>query len=229
MEVLKLPHKQTSYPTIVKKSIEVRLEKTLTQVRWSLMDKDKKDLSEEAERELLAAKEIYDHNNKTLDLAKKRPTAFKTVPSYKIPEPGKGKDEEYLQIVRSEVLSTAIEYLDKNTDDKGNLKTSNLTQDQNKGIQDLKKLINDKKAVVTITDKSGKLTVDSVKNYEVAMENHIKNDEVIDEPTKDKLEKECSDTVAQLVRIFNISGNHDRAREKASVISKNTPAPPSTS
>ncbi len=110
---LTLPHKFKVHKPINMKEIENKLEKTLTQARWALMNPGDKDLSEEARADEVRSRSVYDVASKTLDFTSLRPTELKTCPRYNIPEPNNSKEEEALQVIRSTVMDTAFEYITK--------------------------------------------------------------------------------------------------------------------
>ena len=225
---LTLPHKFKMYGPIDVRGFENRLEKTLTQIRWELMKNEREEgerVSDEEQISEKIARTIYDHENRSLNFTKLRPTDMKTCPRSFVPEPKDNKEEEKLQIIRSSLMNVAEEYIAKETL-KGKPKTMNAGKDVMKGVKEIKRLIDNKEAIVTITDKSGRMTIDTPENYNIAMKRHLKEDPIITHKEKDRLEKQCSITAGHMVKVFNISRDTDQSRTKQAMTSSHTPAPP---
>ena len=190
--------------------------------------KQEKDRSDEDRAGERLDRAVYDYRTKTIDYTKMRPTDLKTCPRSKIPEPNDSKEEERMQVIRASVMEAAQEYILKETI-KGKPKKLNAGKDVMKGIREIKKLVERKEAIVTITDKSGRLTIDTPENYNEAMKVHLKDDPIISHKEKDMLERQCSVTAGHMIKVFNISRDEDQSRTKQAMTSSHTPAPPSTS
>ena len=92
---------------------------------------------------------------------------------------------------KSHMLEKVDEYMRNKCDEKGYPK-SNLTKDEKVGLKELKKKIDDQELVVFKTDKSGKLSVDTVENYKSALEVHTVNDTKTDMGKVEAIEKEMN-------------------------------------
>ena len=75
------------------------------------------------------------------------------------------------------MLKTVDEYMKTSCDKSGKLKSSNLSNSSEKSLKVLKKRISDENLTVYETDKTGRLVVDTLDNYEHKMQKHIINDE----------------------------------------------------
>ena len=167
MKKQRLPPKFAKFPTISIETLEVESEIALTKLRWERMNKEKhpdnkeldpldtdtpaeyaskKVLKEEENRKRqeeeddeLECRQIYDPDTKTLDLRKLRTTDIKTNRSTIMPKSGKA-DEETLLLSRKAVwLRAARKYIEMYCDEKGEVKDTNLTQQEARGIKKLLK------------------------------------------------------------------------------------------
>ena len=75
---------------------------------------------------------------------------------------------------------------------KGNVKPSNLTEEQQQGLSSLKRKKKDHDIVIFETDKSKRFACDSIENYTRLGATHIANDEVVEEETRKQFEKEVN-------------------------------------
>ena len=70
---------------------------------------------------------------------------------------------------------------------KNKVEKANLSKEQKKGLKSLQKKQNEGKIVVFQTDKSGKMSVDTPKNYAEATKPHMENDTIIDQTELKKI------------------------------------------
>ena len=94
------------------------------------------------------------------------------------------------------------------------------------GIREIKERRKSKELVVFTTDKSNRLTADTVKNYEEALEPHVKDDTVINEKKVRQIENEMNNQLRQFNKMFEVGaawGHEDRVTGAS--ISTNVPPP----
>ena len=77
-------------------------------------------------------------------------------------------------------MQVVIDYIKEQMDKSHKHVPGNLTREERRGMKDLKKMVEEKKLVVSKSDKSGVLTLDSVENYIQSLEPHTANDVIID-------------------------------------------------
>ena len=73
------------------------------------------------------------------------------------------------------------EYREKRCNSKGHIRSCNISYTNKNGLKELTKKVKEKEIDVFTTDKSGKLTADSVSNYLDALDKHSGDDIVIDD------------------------------------------------
>ena len=120
-------------------------------------------------------------------------------------------------------------YRAEHCNDKGYPK-SNLETSEKLGIKETKQKIDNKECLISKTDKSNKLSCDSLDNYKSAIEKHTENDNIIDHKTVKSIENKLNDTLKILNGIFNVGSDTDRKNNEDRVhlasISTNVPPPP---
>ena len=144
------------------------------------------------------------------------------------PEHGTLKQEVVIERTKEKLLETVKEYKSKHCNQKGEIQNSNLSAAEKLQLKSLKKDIKDKNIVIFTTDKSGKFTVDSPKNYEKALMKHTtKDEELIEEDKVRKIENKMNQHLKQLSKMFKVGENNDHEHRIAGAnTSTNTEAPP---
>ena len=85
---------------------------------------------------------------------------------------------------------------------------SNLTEEEKLGLKELKALVNNKEAVIFKTDKTSKLSIDTLDNYSEELKVHIENDTVISREECVKIENKMNQSLYCLNQIFNVGSSH---------------------
>ena len=81
--------------------------------------------------------------------------------------------------VKEELLKTVDKFMEEKCDKNGRLKEANFSKKEEKTLKSLKKRISDEELAVYESDKTGKLVVDTLENYEHKMKQHMHNDKVL--------------------------------------------------
>ena len=180
-EAMLLDPKFAVMDNISAEGFELEVQAGLAKLRWHKMKEDRleEDITE-AERERMEkleaeARQIYDHGSKTVDYRKYRATDAPMNATLKLP-PGQSPEYEAgLEIRQQKWMGTATQYIQEFCDDKGRQK-DNLTPAQRRGLKKLQKRVADGEIAVIPTDKSGRMVVMSLEDYERAGEVHTSKD-----------------------------------------------------
>ena len=233
--VLKLSPDHMLYDRIDEKKMEVNIECGLMKARYQIMsDKEKEinnnnpnnptndDTATHDERG-----EVFDFTKKTANYANLRATDLPTVQRLIPPKPASLQKEIAMQSMRDKMLRKVKEYKEKKCHKDGNIKSGNLTKSEAKGLKDIGERIKRKEVVIFETDKSSKFTVDTPNNYKQTIQKHTEGDDIIDEETVRKLEKENNMHLSQLNRMFKVGSNLNHgSRIAGASTSTNVPPPP---
>ena len=121
----------------------------------------------------------HKHSKPGLDLTETRATEWRNVKRVVTRNNNEENEEVRRVFVKEELLKTVDEYMKTSCDKSGKLKSSNLSNSSEKSLKVFKKRISDENLTVYETDKTGKLVVDTLDNYEHKMQKHIVNDEIL--------------------------------------------------
>ena len=215
------------YSKIDMTEMEAEIEKGLAKARYEFMNSEKgktnKDINEQTNIRIVR------ESTNTVDYANMKATDIPTVQRLYPPKPGTIRQEKILENIKMKMLNTVMDYKDKYCDDKGNIKNSNLSNEENDGLKEIKECIKKKEIIVSTTDKSGRFVVDKPKNYENAIEEHTKNDIMIDDNKVKQVEHKLNLHMRQFNKIFQVGttlGQDNKNRVTGATISTNTPPPP---
>ena len=111
----------------------------------------------------------------TIDYSKKRATECKHKTCVKLPGPKSNKKEEGIEYRRVVWKRIYRDFKDQYSDEKG-IQESNLTVEESRGLEKFKKRVADGVLVIVKTDKSGKFSIMSMKEYERAGAVHTRKD-----------------------------------------------------
>ena len=169
-----------------------------------------------------------DNIDKNLKYSNLKATDIPTVQRLHEPKHGTVKQEIVMENTKQKLMACAQMYRDKHCNRKGVLKVDNLSDDERNGLKMIKKEIKDKKVVVFTTDKSGKFTVDTPENYNIAIQQHTQKDKNIDDDEKIKqVENKMNHHMKQFNKMFYVGKNHKQEdRIAGATLSTNVPAPP---
>ena len=121
---------------------------------------------------------VYDNERKSLDMRNIKPTDFKNNKRVVLPD----LDDDTVEIKRNnlknELRQVVMEYKKEHCDKSGNVLDNNLSKTQLKEIKNLKSRMDKEGLVCGETDKTGKMTLDTLENISKKMEKHIKDDKI---------------------------------------------------
>ena len=103
--------------------------------------------------------EIYCREKKIVDMGNRKVTDVRINKRIMLPDPRPAGEEAVLMVRRERLLQVANEYILEKCDKKGNIKDSNFTEEERRGVRKLNKRISNKEIIVRPTDKSHKLRV----------------------------------------------------------------------
>lgn len=193
------------YPRIVLDQIENDLEKCFIKEDW---DEKRKGIEKEKEaRKTENGDEVENEKDlksmKIIDFAHKPSTSWKNNKRIIIPEIDDPEKEIRNNFVKKELLVVAENYIKENCNEKGNLKSGNLSKSQVKALKSLKS--KSKEGVVILeTDKTSKFAVDKVENVESKMSTHIQGDKVMDPAAVTRVENNLNSHTSKLIKIFHM-------------------------
>ena len=117
-------------------------------------------------------------------------------------------------------------YKKEKSDDKGNIRESNLTTEQAKGLRELKEKTK-ADLVVMPTDKTMGLSIETKVSYKQAANEHIKDDEKVSDKVRKHTEAEFNSIGKAMIRFLDVGGarKHDD-RIKEAMLTENVMLPP---
>ena len=170
--------------------------------------------------------EVFNLNEKT-DYANLKATELLTVQRLYPPKPATLNKEVTMQSLKDKMLNKIREYRDKRCNKNGWVKERNISKTESEGIEEIKDKIKKKDIVVFTTDKSKRLTADSVENYSRALDDHVKNDTVIDEKKVRQLEVRMNQHLGHYNKMFKVGATwKHQDRIAGASTSTNVPPPP---
>ena len=124
-----------------------------------------------------STREVFNPETKTLDYRKQKVTDMIDNPRVELPPPRPQKEEDTLAAKELLWQDNIRKYINCNCNEKGDQNNNNLTKAQRRGIAKLKKRTKAGEIVITVTDKSGKMSVSSQENYRLQGAPHTRQDE----------------------------------------------------
>ena len=221
-EVLNLGKKFRLHQKLDSIATKTEIEKGLTIIRWK--EKEKEDAEVEEEEEING--ELFNVERKCVDLSLKKASDMKFNRRLYAPNAAPEKLESNLQQTREALEEVFEMYKKDKADEKGNIRESNLTDDQTKGLQELKQKTKDE-AVIMPTDKTMGLSVETKESYKEAANEHIKDDEKVTEKVRKHTEAEFNSIGKAMIRFLEVGGGrkHDD-RIKEAMLTENVMLPP---
>ena len=214
---------------INKTEIEVEIEKGLAKARYELMSNDEDDNENNCSRDEQNEKGKYikEAIDKSLNYAAMRATDIPTVARLCPPAPSTIKKEKVLEAVKDRLLDTVSKYQNQYCNKSGKIKNQNISKSEENTIKEVKENIKNKDIVVFTTDKSGRFTVDTPKNYTEAVMKHTRNDVQIETERVKQIENKMNQHMKQFNKMFKVGSEHEHERRvEMATHSTNTPAPP---
>ena len=220
-QVLSLGKKYRLYPKLDSIAVKTEIEKGLTIVRWKEQGKDEAGVDDDATESV----EAQNVENKTVDFALTKATDMKYNRQLYAPNAAPDKLEVNLQQTREALEDIHEKYKAERADEKGNIRESNLSKEQVKGLNDLHKKTKED-SVVMPTDKTTGLSIESKESYKAAAEEHIKNDDIVNEKTRKHTEAEFNSIVKAMLRFLRVgAGRKHNDRIKEAILTENVMLP----
>ena len=183
-EILKVHPKFTVFDKVDVVDTEAEIEKSLAKIRWTRIEEDRKRERERSGIQEVNKKETFNVEEKRFDFRGARSTELPFNSRTHIPGAIQRDEETRLQNLRIDLTRIVEEFAETKE-----VALTNLTDEQKKGLAELKKRGKNDEIVVFQTDKSGKLAVDTPENYKETATPHIEGDEVVTEEEYDATEK----------------------------------------
>ena len=124
-----------------------------------------------------------------------KPTDFKNNKRVIIPEANDDVEEIRRNNLKSELRQVVVNYRNEHCDKSGNVFDNNLADTELKDMKNLKNRIKNEGLTCGVTDKSGKLTLDTLDNVSKKMDKHIGEDKVVSHKEVKRIESKLLDRV----------------------------------
>ena len=219
---LTLNPKMMTYSRIDRTNMEVEIEKGIVKQRYENMRKSKQEQEQDEESD----NETFDLEGKVIDYGRCRATDIPTNPRLIMPKPASIREEAAMAEMKERMLEKVSEYIQAKCNEKG-FPESNLSKEEERGVKEVQKKMEMKEIVCFKTDKSGKMSVDSLENYKEALEIHTENDSEVDKNCVEKIETEMNRQRKVFNRMFSVGQDHPRDKDRidSASTSTNVPAP----
>ena len=206
-KVLKLPPKFTTFEQLSKVMMETAVEVLNAKIRMENRARERREgrpWSPDEEYDDILQRTVYDAEDAIMDFAKRRVTDLSFCRRINVPKAQSVPIETVLANIKSEILAEFGEFMSENCDQFGNIRAKNLTGEEISRIKSLKNRVKQGQIMITNTDKSGKLSVNTLDNYIHKMQPHISNEELISWTDKQKIENVLNGHTIQFGRILRI-------------------------
>ena len=225
--VLQLPPKFATYNPVKLAEVKTEIQKCFYKERLNISNQEERNTlgltEKEAEEKEHKEHELFDYETKVINFSKLRPTDLKTNKSIFIPPLAPNKVEIEMAAIEGEIVQTTNHYIQELCDKKGYPKEENLTKENKAGIAELKEECKNG-AVVTTTDKSSKLNLNTLESYEKMGEPHVKEDRIVEDKELKKFENVMNGHAYQLCRILRTCTAWEKgARTKSAMTNHHLP------
>ena len=224
--VLNHPPDHAIYPRLNLEMIETEIDKGNVKCVWSEKNENiekeakNKEAEDDGEHEFSIRQEGYH------DFGKKPSTEWKFNKRVIIPEDLDEENEIRKNFVKNELMNVAKDYIEKNCDEKGNIKNSNFDKQKTQDLKNIKKRLDKDDLTIYTTDKTGKFVIDSLENVKHKMEKHIKSDKIVTKKQIKKVENHINQKTKRWIHILNIGGKvNQMKRTKSNLINKDNQIP----
>ena len=218
--MLNLPPKFATYTRVDPVDVAAQVEKALAKLRWELAKPV--ELDENGEPKAEQREHFYDVSRHKFDFRVMRATEQPFNKSITLPKPAGLNDEIALQDLKNNLSKVTSEYVSK-----PRKATNNLTTEEKVGLRQLTNRVKTGEVVVFQTDKSSRFSVDSIDNYKLACQPHIRGDEAIPMKQYDCIEQHLSAHSVMWSRMLRMGTSLGHAeRFKDNMISKYSPIAP---
>ena len=225
---MKLPPKFAEYVKLDIYNIETEIEKGCTKWRYELMNEDENEGEHEEDTvQNDKSKPVYDIENKKLDMAMVRATDLPTADRVILPGPARDRRKEVMiQLTKEEMMHDVRVYMAMNCLEDGQQKETCLPAGCSRGIKSLQQKSKEGELVIFKTDKSDRMCVDTLDNYDNAMKEHVENDATVTKEEYTKVEEEMNGHAVMWGRMLGVGAAHGhRDRVKKALLSHDSSAP----
>ena len=229
-EFMKLPPKLRGFPDLKIDEVEVETEAVANKKRWGAREVKKN--PQQTTEELRTSRD-NDSDNRQISNGSRvkfsavRATDMKHNKHIEMPDPGDPDEEATIQFQKQETLTATKRYISDNCNSKGSIKgASNLTDDEIKGYKEINEGIKSKGWLLYETDKSGKLCIDTLENYKLAMSKHIEGDQEVTTKKVLSSEKSLNEHARMWTKMVSLGAeNNQQDRCKETLTSRYNPIP----
>ena len=137
-------------------------------------------------------------------MRKRRATDCKTNQRVYLPDPRPAREEAELMVRSQRMEEVMRRYMKEKCNDKGEIVETNLTDQEKRGIKKLLKRVKDGEVVLSQTDKSGKLCLNTMENYISQGRSHINGDREVQWREVQQIQKRITAHARVMVKIFNV-------------------------
>ena len=215
-EILTLPPDYAIFPKVSLEEFDTDMEKCIIKCKWEVNQEQRKseqkkvieEVSEDGSEDDRAhkvvstssgtlfkntsAEKFYDNDTKTLDFRNLKDTDLKNNKRVVLPELDDDPEEIRRNNLKGELRKVVLEYKKNHCDKFGNIHDNNLNKEKLKDIKDLKNRMKTENLACGETDKTGKLTLDTVDNISKKMNKHIKDDKILNAKEVKRLENKVN-------------------------------------
>ena len=206
------------------KKMKEELEVACVKIRWNRMhngykeDKTEEEVASEEDEDIMImeaeTKEIFDPENKKIDMRKRKATDIKTNQRIYLPYPRPASEEAEMMVRKAVLEEVTRKYILNKCNEEGQQKESNLNSQERRGLKKLLKMVQEGKIVVGVTDKSGKLCVSSFESFMRQGKKHVKEDREIGWKEVNEIQKRLSSHTRVIAKVFNIGQNWGEDNER---------------
>ena len=229
-KVLQLHPKFAVAKPINMMEVKTEIQRGFYKQRLNMKNEEERKLVDESEEEFenneIKSHALVDDETKVMNFNNLRPTDLPTNKQVFIPPLASNRVEIQMAAIEAELVQATNDYLRNNCDRKGIPNESNLSSDTAKGIKQTIEMTKNDGVIVTETDKSSKLCLDTIPEYVAMAEPHIRNDKVVSDEKVAAIEKLMNAHSYQLCRIFGVCTAWDSGtRVKSAMTNKSLPPP----
>jgi hypothetical protein len=161
-----------------------------------------------------------------MDFRNIRATQFKNNKRVVLPQPGDDSEEIRRNNLKSELRKVVMKYKNENCDTFGNILDNNLSKTELKELKNLKNRIEKEGLICSQTDKTGRLTLDTLENMTEKMEKHVKNDKVVTEKEVKTIENRLNNHMEWWIKILQPGKNNNQTKRiKSNLVTKDNQIP----
>ena len=210
--------------------VKTEIQRGFYKQRLTMKNEEERELlgesEEEAEKRETNSHALVDEETNIINFNNLRPTDLPTNKQVGVPPLASNKVEIQMAAIEAELVQTTKDYIEKKCDRHGFPNESNLNVEQSKGIKELIEMTKKENVIVTESDKSSKLCLDSLPEYVAMAEPHISKDKVVTAKEVATFEKVMNGHSYQLCRIFGVCTAWDNGRRVKGAMTNKTLPPP---